>query len=233
MGANLRPGAGTYGYNALVGSLPRSAAMNKSSHQSNAGESVDRAIYGKAKAKKDGVAPAIALVNPKFPHNVGKAVRAASCFGVKQVWFTGDRVSLKLPGKKGRLPREERMKGYKDVELRHFDSFFDEFPRDVVPVAVELRADAENLLTFEHPEKALYVFGPEDGSLEKAQVRHCHRFVVIPTRHCVNLGAAVYLVLYDRMYKRCMAGLEPILPITEALREQRGWAEPEEVVYAT
>jgi tRNA(Leu) C34 or U34 (ribose-2'-O)-methylase TrmL len=193
---------------------------------------VRTAIFGRRRSKLAGIAPAVALVNPRFPHNVGKAVRAASCFGIPQVWFSGDRVSLQPRGKKYRLPREERMKGYKDVELRHFDPFFDEFDREVVPVAVELRPGAENLMTFEHPERALYVFGPEDGSLQQVHLRHCHRFVVIPTRHCTNLGAAVYLVLYDRMYKRCMAGLEPLLPITEILAEKRGWAEPEELVYA-
>ena len=59
----------------------------------------------------DGVAPAVALVDPKFPHNVGAAVRAASCYGVRQVWFTGDRVRLD-GDKRHRLPREERMRGY-------------------------------------------------------------------------------------------------------------------------
>jgi hypothetical protein len=37
----------------------------------------------------------------------------------------------------------------------------------------------------------------------------CHRFLVIPTRHCTNLSAAVYTVLYDRHAKRVHAGLEP------------------------
>lgn len=180
-----------------------------------------------------GVAPSIGLVNPKFPHNVGKAVRAASCFGIKQVWFSGDRVSLKPQGKKYRLPREERMRGYKEVELRHCDTFFDRFDKDVVPVAVELRPQAENLMLFEHPEKPLYVFGPEDGGLSRVQLSHCHRFVVIPTRHCTNLGAAIYLVLYDRMLKRCMAGIDPVLPITAILHEKRGWEEPEDLVHAT
>jgi tRNA C32,U32 (ribose-2'-O)-methylase TrmJ len=65
----------------------------------------------------DGVTPAVALVDPKFPHNVGAAVRAASCYGVRQVWFSGDRV--RLDGvKRHRLPREERMRGYKEVEIR-------------------------------------------------------------------------------------------------------------------
>jgi hypothetical protein len=61
----------------------------------------------------DGIAPAVALVDPKFPHNVGAAVRAASCYGVRQVWFSGDRVRLD-GARRQRLPREERMRGYKE-----------------------------------------------------------------------------------------------------------------------
>jgi hypothetical protein len=73
-----------------------------------------------------GIAPAIGLVDPKFPHNVGAAVRAASCYGIGQVWFSGDRV--RLDASKGyRLPREERMRGYKDVVLRKDDRFLDAF----------------------------------------------------------------------------------------------------------
>jgi hypothetical protein len=59
----------------------------------------------------DGITPAVALVDPKFPHNVGAAVRAASCYGVRQVWFSGDRVRLD-GDRRQRLPREERMRGY-------------------------------------------------------------------------------------------------------------------------
>jgi len=155
----------------------------------------------------DGQPPAVALVNPKYPHNVGAAVRAASCYGVRQVWFTGDRVRIDGDRREVRLPREERMRGYAEVEIRHGDYFFDAFG-DAVPVAVELRPAAERLITFEHPENALYVFGPEDGSLSRVTLARCHRFVVIPTRHCTNLSAAVYTVLYDRHAKRVMAGLE-------------------------
>jgi tRNA(Leu) C34 or U34 (ribose-2'-O)-methylase TrmL len=171
----------------------------------------------------DGVTPAVALVDPKYPHNVGAAVRAASCFGVGQVWFSGDRVSLAGARKSRRLPREERMRGYQEVELRHADHFFEAFGRDVEPVAVELRPHAESLIHFEHPERALYVFGPEDGSLDRAVLARCHRFVVIPTRHCTNLSAAVYTVLYDRHAKRVRAGLED----PHTLAETRGFDEPD------
>jgi tRNA(Leu) C34 or U34 (ribose-2'-O)-methylase TrmL len=191
--------------------------------------SITSATYGKS--YKCGRTPAIALCNPKFPHNVGAAVRAASCFNVGQVWWSGDRVSLD-PKKGERLPREERMKGYRNVEMRQCDYFFDAFDDDVVPVAVELRPGSELLPQFEHHEKALYVFGPEDGSIDQVKLRHCHRFVVIPTRHCVNLAAAVYMILYDRLVKRQMLGLEPVLPMDEVLAEDRGWyvTEPEKIL---
>lgn len=177
---------------------------------------LDCRVFGRDK-DKEGIAPAIALVNPKYPHNVGAAVRAASCFGIKQVWFSGNRVSMvpKDDDKKIRIPREERMRGYKEVELRQHDYFFDEFPRGVTPVAVELHDNAEQLPMFDHPEDALYVFGPEDGSIGSAQLRHCHRFLKIPTRHCTNLGAAIYLILYDRLVKRWQAGLEELPELAE------------------
>jgi len=146
--------------------------------------------------------PAIVMCNPKYPHNVGTAVRAASCFDSPLIIFTGDRVSLEPSGIKGyRLPREERMRGYKDVTLLNDKYPFNRFDENVTPVAVELRPNAEQLPYFEHPENALYVFGPEDGSIPQIMLSHCHRFLVIPSKHCVNLAAAIYLVLYDRKAK--------------------------------
>ena len=166
--------------------------------------------------------PAVALIDPKYPHNVGAALRACSCWGVSQLWWTGSRVTLDVP-RGERLPREERMKGYRHVQLVRDDRVFDRFePGSVTPVAVELRPQAESLVTFEHPEDALYVFGPEDGSLPKPVRLLCHRFVVIPTHHCLNLAAAVNVVLYDRRLKRQLSGLEPMAPVREMLREHRG-----------
>lgn len=163
---------------------------------------------------------AVALWDPKYAFNVAQAVRIASCYGVPQVWFNGSRVPLE--GSKGnRLPREERMKGYRDVDICHQEYFFDAFPDDVVPVAVELTPSSENLVYFEHPEKAVYVFGPEDGSLPKVARMHSHRVIQIPTRHCLNLSMAVGTVLYDRHYKRVLAGLETSHDVADA--ESRGW----------
>lgn len=167
-----------------------------------------------------GEAPAVILVNPKYPHNVGGALRACSCFGVEQLWWTGDRVVIDR-AKGERLPREERMKGYRKVDFARDDYPFDRFA-DAVPVAVEVRPQSECLTFFRHPENAVYVFGPEDGSLPRAVLGLCHRFVHIPAHHCLNLSAAVNVVLYDRRLKRQLDGLEPVLPLEDMLQEQRG-----------
>jgi tRNA(Leu) C34 or U34 (ribose-2'-O)-methylase TrmL len=149
--------------------------------------------------------PAIIMFNPKYPHNVGTAVRACSCFGSSLLMFTGDRLLDELKsrqGKKGyRLPREERMKGYKDVKIFNDEYPFNRFSKDVVPVAIEVRANAEYLPNFVHPQNAVYVFGPEDGSIPQIYLKHCQRFVYIPSAHCLNLAAAINVVLYDRMTK--------------------------------
>lgn len=174
-----------------------------------------KAIFSK-NSKPEGITPSIILCSPKYPTNVGAAVRAASCFGAKQVWWTGSRFNLE---EGERLPREERMKGFRDVQLRQFDRPFEHFP-DAVPVAIELLPNSECLTTFEHPENAVYVFGPEDGNIPPVVRRHCHRFVTIPTHHCTNLAAAVYIILYDRMLKRYqLTGEKP------TLNEQRGFVD--------
>lgn len=116
------------------------------------------------------------------------------------------------------------MKGYKDVEIVNCDRFFDQYDGvDVTPVAIELTRDSELLTDFVHPENALYVFGPEDGSISSVVLRHCHRFVAIPANHCLNLAAAVNVILYDRRLKRQMAGVEERLPVSEMLTEHRGF----------
>ncbi len=110
------------------------------------------------------------------------------------------------------------MKGYRDVDMVQFDYPFDHF-KGATPVCLEV-GGTENLFDFVHPENALYVFGPEDGSVEQMYRRFCHRFVKIPTKHCTNLAAAVYIVLYDRAMKHYQLTQE--MP---ELNEHRGWID--------
>lgn len=169
----------------------------------NPSKLITKTVGSKATA---GVVPSVVLVNPNFSHNVGMVVRLASCYGFKQVWWTGNRVGFDLDKRK-RLPREERMKGYRDVEMISYDRPLDQFGDDVVPVAVEVRDNSERLQDFVHPVNAVYVFGPEDGSIPAPILTKCHRFVVIPTRnrYCLNLATAAATIMWDRMTKLGLA----------------------------
>jgi len=118
----------------------------------------------------------IILTNPKYPHNVGGAVRAGALFkNVDEIIWTGKRFKLDYLK---RLPREARLKAYKHIKISNNDKPF-ELLSGYVPVAVERRDHSENLYDFIHPEKAVYVFGPEDGSIPQSFLRLCHRFVCI------------------------------------------------------
>lgn len=162
----------------------------------------------------------VVLINPKYPHNVGGAVRAAAVFGADQVFWSGQRVRLS-----GRLPREERLRGYQNVNFE-----FRARPLDglkATPIAVEIHSGSEPLTWFEHPEDATYVFGPEDGSIPRTIMKHCHRFLHIPAYHCLNLAAAVNVVLAHRLMWRQLQNLQPVLPIDQMLMQRPGRLSPE------
>jgi tRNA(Leu) C34 or U34 (ribose-2'-O)-methylase TrmL len=68
-------------------------------------------------------------------------------------------------------------------------------------VALEVVAGARNLVDFGHPEQAVYLLGPEDGSLSADILRHCDHTVIIPGDHCLNLAVAGSIAIYDRIAK--------------------------------
>lgn len=183
----------------------------------------------------NGITPSIILTNPKYCRNVSAIIRLCSGYGIQQLWYTGDRVSLTDPEKnldlkrgtsrkgkgKARLPREERMKGYKKVQVYQYDKPFDRFPAGTRPVAVELKPGATMLHHYIHHPNNVYVFGPEDGSVPSTYLSHCHEILVIPVEHCLNLATAVATVLWDRKQKALLSGEEPDLLMNDILSNDR------------
>ncbi len=135
----------------------------------------------------------IALMNPKTTANVGGAMRAAQCLGASFVATIGDRYKRQVT---------DTMKAWRHLPVMRAQSLKSAVPLDCVPVAVEIANEAFDLTTYVHPERALYVFGPEDGSLGRSVISLCRDVVKIPSRRCLNLAATVNVVLYDRLAKR-------------------------------
>ena len=140
----------------------------------------------------------IGLFRPKDVHNIGGVLRAADCYGAAMVAIQGDRTPV--------VSRQDVAKAYRHIPVMRGDDIFAFCPFDTIPVAVDLIDDARSLPNFTHPERAFYVFGPEDGTLGRQHLDRCAHVVSVPTRRCMNLAATVNVILYDRMAKQ-MRGL--------------------------
>lgn len=135
----------------------------------------------------------VGLIRPKCASNVGGVLRAAHAYGAKLVAIQGERTPL--------ASREDTSKAWRHVPVLRADDLFALIPYDAVPVAVDLLDGAISLPAYEHPERAFYIFGPEDGTLGKAVTARCRDKIMVPTRFCMNLAATVNVVLYDRIAK--------------------------------
>lgn len=137
--------------------------------------------------------PAVVMDNPKHIVNVASMIRNCAAFGVGLLCYTGDRVLISA-GKRG-----SEQTGTVHVIRHNFP--LHQFDRKVIFIAVEILPDAVPLPQFEHPENAVYVFGPEDGSISAGLIGMCHHFVSIPSVGCLNVAQAGGVVLYDRAAK--------------------------------
>lgn len=135
----------------------------------------------------------IGLVRPKDQANVGSVLRAAYCYRVAMVAIQGDRTPVRS--------HVDTPKAWRHIPVLRGDDLHALIPFDAVPVAVDLVDDAVSLPAFQHPQRAFYVFGPEDGTLGKSTLDWCRHRVMVPTRSCMNLAATVNVVLYDRLAK--------------------------------
>ena len=139
---------------------------------------------------------AVGLHHPKTPANVGSALRACHCYGAAMMAVAGSRCGTAAT---------DTPKAARHMPLIHLDDLHDAIPFNCVPVAVDLIEGAIPLDEYEHPERAFYIFGPEDGTLSKWVTDWCRDVVYIPTQDCMNLAATVNVVLYDRACKRGFA----------------------------
>jgi len=135
----------------------------------------------------------IGLYHPKTNENVGSALRAVKCY---QADF------LAIVGKRYQQSCTDTTKQWRHTPLLQVDDLQSVIPYSCVPVAVEIVEGASSLFDYKHPERAFYVFGPEDGTLGKNVLSWCRDVVYIPTDHCMNLAATVNVVLYDRAMKQ-------------------------------
>jgi tRNA(Leu) C34 or U34 (ribose-2'-O)-methylase TrmL len=153
----------------------------------------------------------VGLINPKGAENVGSVMRAAGCYQVNQVLYSGQRYdrATKMSTDTRNISSSIPLV---NIETLGVDNLIDAVESDTKIVCVDLIQGATSLPAFQHPEKALYIFGPEDGTIPQNIVDRADHVVFVPTVGCMNLAASVNVLLYDRLAKssRAEAGDELI-----------------------
>ena len=137
----------------------------------------------------------IGLSNPKSPTNVGLIMRAAGCFQVSSVFYTGKRYDRAAPF------NTDTQNASLSIPLTWVPNLPGDIDDHTQVVCVELVEGAIPLPAYQHPHKALYIFGPEDGTIDQKVIDKADSVVFIPTIGSLNLAAAVNVMLYDRLAK--------------------------------
>lgn len=135
----------------------------------------------------------IGVENLKFDANLGTIWRSAYCLNASYIFVIG---------KKYKKQPSDVLCATKHIPLYEYknnDHFLSSMPNNTKLIGVEISDKASSLFTFKHPQQAIYILGPEDGSLSIQD--KCDEVVFIPTKHCLNVASAATIVLYDRKSK--------------------------------
>lgn len=137
----------------------------------------------------------IGVERSKTPANVGTLWRSAFSLGASFIFTIGRR----YPNQASDVSQSWRhipLLEYADVA-----DFREHIPYDCQTIGVELTEDAEPLESFLHPQRAVYLLGPEDGSLSTEALALCQKVVKFESHYCLNVAVAGSIVMYDRQTK--------------------------------
>ncbi|MFL2665294.1 MAG: TrmH family RNA methyltransferase [Dehalococcoidia bacterium] len=156
---------------------------------------LNRYISRKSTLNRRGFA-CVGLSNPQDGVNIGHALRAALCFDARLV-------IIENPGKNINIKKllTDPGKAYRHIPIITTKNILDIIPTDCEIIGVELDPESIDIKKFSHPERACYIFGPENGSISKKILNKCDSIISIPTTISLNLGMTVNITMYDRLLK--------------------------------
>jgi tRNA G18 (ribose-2'-O)-methylase SpoU len=137
----------------------------------------------------------IGVLNLKKEINYGTLFRSAYNFNADFIYLIGRRFQKQA---------SDTVCAFRHIPLLEYqdnDDFINHLPYDCKLIGVEICSRSKDIVNFVHPERAIYLLGPEDGSIPESLLNHCHAVLQIPTNHCLNVAVAGSIILYDRLVK--------------------------------
>ena len=138
---------------------------------------------------------AIGIYRHKRDHNLGSLWRTAYILGAKYIFTIG---------KNYKKQSSDVLHTWARIPLFHYDNFEDflkHIPYDCRLIGVEIDDRAQEISSFEHPKRGIYLLGAEDFGLPPKVKDACHFLVKIQGNHSLNVAVAGSIIAYDRISK--------------------------------
>lgn len=139
--------------------------------------------------------------------NLGNLIRSAHSFGASHFFTIAPALNTDEFRVSDTSDAFDHLPYYEFENLQAFKP-----PAGAQIVGIELTRDAISLPSFRHPTRAIYVLGPEMGSLSEDMQAKCDFTIKIPMKFCVNVGVAGALVMYDRLLSMGQFVERPVKP---------------------
>ena len=132
----------------------------------------------------------IGIQNGKTPENLGVLWRTAQNLGASFIFTIGNRYE------KQACDTHHAIKALPYYHYDTFDEFYGHLPKGARIVGVELTDEAEQLETFQHPKRCVYLLGAEDHGLTKQAIEKSHFLVKFNSTKSLNVAVAGSCLLY-------------------------------------
>jgi len=137
----------------------------------------------------------IGLIHSVKEINIGTLWRSAYIMGASFIFTIGNRYRSQ-PGDVTRTWTKIPLFHYDD-----FDLFYSNLPHDTRLVGVEMAEASQELNSYNHPQRAVYLLGNEQLGLSPGVIARCHSLVKLPGSFSLNVAVAGSIVMYDRLSK--------------------------------
>tara|TARA_B100000900_G_scaffold405777_1_gene415855 strand:+ start:4134 stop:4619 length:486 start_codon:yes stop_codon:yes gene_type:complete len=140
----------------------------------------------------------IGVENISKPMNLGNLIRSAHAFGANSVFTISPH--KRVTENKDKIIKSDTSKSAYHIPYYEWDNIEDIMtPQGCKIIGIEITEDAEVLPNFVHPMQAMYILGPEKGSLSRKTLLKVDHVIKIPTRFSLNVAIAGAIVMYDRI----------------------------------